>query len=53
MTYQQVQALKPEAFKRLCGVRPETSVEIVKVLKAKVQRKRKFGKPSKLNLICF
>jgi hypothetical protein len=24
MTYEQVQDLKPDAFKRLCGVRPET-----------------------------
>lgn len=36
MTYKQVQHLKPEAFKRLCGVRPETFAEMMRVLEAKV-----------------
>lgn len=50
MTYEQVQHLKPEAFKRLCGVRPETFAEMVKVLEEKAQQKRKPGRPSKLSV---
>lgn len=50
MTYEQVQHLKPEAFKRLCGVRPATFREMVKVLEEKAQQKRKPGRPSKLSI---
>lgn len=50
MTYEQVRHLKPEAFKRLCGVQPETFAEMVRVLGEKVGRKRKSGRPSKLSL---
>lgn len=50
MTYEQVQDLKPEAFKRLCGIRPETFAEMVKVLEAKARQKRKPGRPSKLSI---
>lgn len=50
MTYEQVQDLKPEAFKRLCGVRPETFAEMVTVLEAKARQKRKPGRPSKLSI---
>ena len=50
MTYEQVQHLKPEAFKRLCGVRPETFAEMVTVLEEKARHKRKPGRPSKLSI---
>lgn len=50
MTYKQVQHLKPEAFRRLCGVRPKTFAEMVEVLEEKARRKRKPGRPSKLSL---
>jgi len=50
MTYEQVQDLQPEAFKRLCGIRPETFAEMVTVLEAKARQKRKPGRPSKLNI---
>lgn len=50
MTYEQVQHLKPEAFKRLCGVRAETFSEMIAVLEEKAQGKRKPGRPSKLSL---
>jgi hypothetical protein len=50
MTSEQVQDLKPEAFKRLCGVRPETFAEMVGVLEAKARQKRKPGRPSKLSI---
>ncbi|MHC5778953.1 hypothetical protein [Nostoc sp.] len=32
MTYEQVKNLKPEDFKRLCGVRPETFNQIDSVI---------------------
>lgn len=50
MTYEQVQYLKPEAFKRLCGIRPETFAEMVAILEATAQQKRKPGRPSKLSI---
>jgi len=50
MTYEQVQELRPEAFKRLCGVRPETFTEMVTVLEEKARQKRKPGRPSKLSI---
>jgi hypothetical protein len=50
MTYEQVQHLKPDTFKRLCGVRPETFAEMVTVLEEKARQKRKPGRPSKLSI---
>jgi hypothetical protein len=32
MTYEQVKGLKPAQFKRLCGVRPETFEQMVRVV---------------------
>lgn len=48
MTYQQVKTLKPEEFKRLCGVRPETFQEMVEVARQHSHQKKKPGRPSKL-----
>jgi hypothetical protein len=50
MIYEHVQHLKPDAFKRLCGVRPETFAEMVTVLEEKARQKRKPGRPSKLSI---
>jgi hypothetical protein len=50
MTYEQVKNLKPEDFKRLCGVRPETFKHMVEVVKAHSQAKQKTGRPGKLSL---
>ncbi|MEH1844714.1 MAG: IS5 family transposase [Nostoc sp.] len=50
MTYEQVKSLKPEDFKRLCGVRPETFKQMLKVVRAPSQPKQKTGRPSKLSL---
>jgi len=50
MTYEQVQSLKPEAFKRLCGVGSTTFAEMVSVLKQQQLQKRKPGRPPKLSL---
>ena len=50
MTYEQVRTLKPEAFKRFCGVQTATFLEMVSVLKQKQQEKYKPGRPAKLSL---
>lgn len=50
MTYEQVKNLKPEDFKRLCGVRPETFAQMVEVVQAQSQAKQKTGRPGKLSL---
>lgn len=33
MTYEQVKHLKPEQFKRLCGVRPETFAKMLEIMR--------------------
>ena len=57
MTYEQVKSLKSEAFKRLCGVSPDTFNEMVEVVRCLQQaapplerRKQKTGLPGKLSL---
>jgi len=51
MTYSRSQQLKPEDFKRLCGVHHQTVTQMVTVLEEQVeQRKKKPGKPSKLSV---
>lgn len=50
MTYDDVKALKPQAFKRLCGVQPETFAQMLSLLEQKAQQKRKPGRPLKLSL---
>ena len=49
MTYEQVKHLKLEEFKRLCGVRPETFAQMVRVLQDCKQQQPP-GRPSKLSL---
>lgn len=48
MNYEQIRHLKPEQFKRLCGVHPETFKQMVSVLKAAEQQKQP-GRPNKLS----
>lgn len=50
MTYEKVKDLSPENFKRLCGVRKETFVQMVQILEKQVTTKIKTGRPSKLSL---
>jgi Helix-turn-helix of DDE superfamily endonuclease len=50
MTYEQVKSLKPENFKRLCGVRPETFNQILEGVRSHSQLKQKTGRPGKLSL---
>ncbi len=50
MTYEQVKSLKPEDFKRLCGVRQETFKQMLEVVRSLERAKQKTGRPSKLSL---
>jgi len=50
MIYEQVKNLKPEHFKRLSGVRPETFAQMVEVLQLHTPPKQKTGRPGKLSL---
>lgn len=50
MAYETVKKLKPEEFKRLCGVRPETFEQMVKLLENHEKSKKKSGRRSKLSL---
>lgn len=50
MRYEAIKALKPEAFKRLTGVRPQVFGDMVAVLHEAEGRKRKAGRASKLCL---
>ncbi len=50
MTYEQVKSLKPEDFKRLCGVRPDTFNQMLEVVRSQSQQKQKTGRPGKLCL---
>ena len=50
MTYEQMKDLKPEAFKRACGVPPQTFDKMLHILREQGQRKIKPGRPAKLSL---
>ncbi|MEH1906852.1 IS5 family transposase [Nostoc sp.] len=50
MTYEQVKILKPEDFKRLCGVRPETFNQMLKIVRSQKETKQKTGRPAKLSM---
>ena len=50
MTYDQMQDLTPEAFKRMCGVNATTFSAMLDVLKEREVGKKKAGRPSKLPL---
>ena len=50
MTYEQVKSLKPEDFKRLCGVRPETFKQMLEAVRSLEGAKQKTGRPGKLSL---
>lgn len=50
MTYEQIKDLKPQEFKRACGVQPQTFEKMLQVLREHRQRKIKQGRPAKLSL---
>ncbi|MBV8887293.1 MAG: hypothetical protein JO235_25315 [Chroococcidiopsidaceae cyanobacterium CP_BM_RX_35] len=54
MTYFRYHQLKPEDFKRLCGVHHQTFARMVTVLEEQVeQQKKKAGRPSKFGVADF
>jgi len=50
MTYDQLKHLKPSAFKRRCGVQPETFEQMVNVLRPHLDRQGKRGGQCKLSV---
>ena len=50
MNYEKAKKLKPDEFKRLCGVSPQTFNQMVKIVKNHEKSKKKTGRPSKLSL---
>jgi hypothetical protein len=50
MTDEQLKDLKPEDFKRACGVSPQTFEPMLQVLREHEQRKSKPGRPPKHSL---
>ena len=50
MTYEQLKQLKPEAFKRRCGLRVETFNQMIEILNPHLDRRGKRGGQSKLSV---
>jgi len=50
MTYQQLKYLHPKAFKRRCGVQPNTFNLMVEILKPDLDRRGKKGGQCKLSV---
>ncbi len=51
MKYEQIENLKPEAFRRLTGVKKKTFHEMISILKpAEKKKKEKGGRPPKLSM---
>jgi len=50
MSYEKVKYLKPEEFKRLCGVSMETFEQMVQIIKNGMLLKKKTGRPNKLSI---
>ena len=50
MTYAEIKDLKPAAFKRFCGVKPQTFALMVQVLEQREQQKKKKGRDPGLAL---
>jgi hypothetical protein len=50
MTYEQLSQLKPAAFKRRCGVHPETFEQMVAILRPDLDRTGKRGGQCKLGV---
>ena len=51
MSYEQIKDLRPAAFKRYCGVEPETFRRMVEVVSKRLTKERsKTGRPPKLSV---
>ena len=48
MNYERAKKLKPDEFKRLCGVSPQIFNQMVKIVENHEKSKKKIGRPSKL-----
>jgi hypothetical protein len=49
MSFEQIESLSPELFKRYCGVKPDTFVKICEFVRAELRRvQKKSGRPCKL-----
>ena len=50
MTYEQLKHLKPSAFKRRCGVQPDTFEQMTRLLRTQLERSGKRGGQPKLSV---
>ena len=50
MNYERAKKLKPNDFKRLCGVTQQTFNQMIKIVEHHERSKKKTGRPSKLSL---
>ena len=50
MNYERAKKLKPNDFKRLCGVTRQTFNQMIKIVENHERSKKKTGRPSKLSL---
>ena len=50
MSYEQIKHLKESEFKRLCGVKPQTFADMVKILKQDLPTSRNRGGQPKLSI---
>jgi hypothetical protein len=50
MTYEQLKHLKPSAFKRRCGVQPDTFEQMTRLLRPQLERSGKRGGQPKLSV---
>ena len=50
MNYERAKELKPNEFKRLSGVTPQTFNLMVKIVKKQAKAQKKSGRPSKLSI---
>ncbi len=49
MNYERAKNLKPDEFKRLSGVTPQTFNRMVEIVEIQEKAKKKSGRPSKLS----
>lgn len=50
MNYERAKKLKPDEFKRLSGVTPQTFNRMIKIVEIQEKAQKKSGRPSKLSL---
>lgn len=51
MSFEQIESLSPELFKRYCGIKPDTFVKICEFVRDELRRvRKKSGRPCKLSV---